>query len=82
MIKKRILIVLMISIIFLSGCMKIKETEKIPSDEQIINYNQEETQNQDLEELSEDISDVENLDDDLDDEDLINLEHDLENIDW
>jgi PBP1b-binding outer membrane lipoprotein LpoB len=82
MIKKEILIILLIFIVFLSGCIKVKETEKVPSDEQIIDYNQDETENQDLEDLSEDISNVENLDNDLDDDDLTNLEQDLENIDW
>jgi len=82
---KKITVILLsltiLAIFFVSGCLNIKETKTEPAEEQgVINYEQQE--NNDLDELSNDISNIENLDNDLDNEDLANLEQDLKDIEW
>ncbi|HHI04348.1 MAG TPA: hypothetical protein ENL45_02270 [Candidatus Woesearchaeota archaeon] len=59
------------------------ETETKPSDEQgVVDYEQQETGDEIINNLSGDISDIDVMDDDLDTQDLDNLAQDLDNLDW
>jgi PBP1b-binding outer membrane lipoprotein LpoB len=79
----KIIFVLLVSLVFVSGCLEIKETRTETADEhENITYEQQNIENSELDELSEDISDVENLDNNLDKGDLADIEYDLGNIDW
>ncbi|MDD5086862.1 MAG: hypothetical protein PHV16_03855 [Candidatus Nanoarchaeia archaeon] len=80
MAKKEIFMLLLISLVFVSGCLGTTETKTENVDEQgNVVYEQG---NVESDELSDEISDIENIENNLDDEDLVNLEYDLENINW
>ncbi len=68
---------------FVAGCLRMTETEIKPSDEQaIISYEQQETEDEAVNEMSADISDVDAIDDDMDTDDLDVLAQDLNDLDW
>ncbi len=83
MAKKVIFMLLLISLFFVSGCLEIKETKtKNANEQENVVYEQQDIESDELDELSDEISDIENIENNLDDEDLVNLEYDLENINW
>jgi len=71
---------------FVAGCLRMTETEIKPSDEQeVVSYEQQETEStgdETINEISNDISDVSIMDDDLDISDIDNLTQDLNDLDW
>ena len=72
-----------LAIFFVVGCLKMTETEIKPSDEQeVVSYEQQETEDEAVNEMSADISDVDAIDDDMDTDDLDVLAQDLNDLDW
>lgn len=75
-----------LAIFFVAGCFKMTETEIKPSDEQgVISYEQQETKptgDETINKISNDISDIGVIDDDIDTQNLNNLAQDLNDIDW
>lgn len=77
------LTLMILTMFFVAGCLKMTETETKPSDEQgVVDYEQQETGDETINNLSGDISDLDVMDDDLDTQDLDNLAQDLDNLDW
>jgi len=78
-----ILSLTILAMFFVAGCLKMTETETKPSDEQgVVSYEEQETGDETVDEISDDITNIDSLDDDLDNEDLDNLAQDLDNLDW
>ena len=80
MMKNKIITILTLTILaifFIAGCTKTG-IEPTPEEQPISG----ETGDEAVSEISDDISDIDVMDDDLDTGDLDNLEQDLANIDW
>ncbi|MBA3064507.1 hypothetical protein FP803_03655 [Candidatus Woesearchaeota archaeon] len=71
------LILTILAIFFVAGCTKT-EIEPTPEEQPTPGETGDETIN----ELSDDISDISIMDDDLDTSDIDNLAQDLNNLDW
>jgi len=72
-----ILMLTILTMFFVSGCMK---TEIEPGTEE--GPTPGETEDEAVNEISTDISDIDSMDDDLDTQDLDNLAQDLNDLDW
>ncbi len=80
MMKNKITITLILTILtifFVSGCIRT-DTEPTPEEQPTPG----ETGDEAVSEISEDISDIDIMDDNLDTQDLDNLAQDLDNLDW